>query len=71
MVPSSSRFDQSTLQQMLDVDPVVLDYRSFFADLDWSLVQRWHAQRSSRGRPAHPESAYLKAFIPGPIQEVE
>jgi hypothetical protein len=63
MVPSSSRFDQSTLQQMLDNDPVVLDYRSFFADLDWSLVQRWQAQRSSRGRPAHPESAYLKAFL--------
>ena len=48
---------------MLDVDPVVLDYRSFFADLDWSLVQHWQAARSPRGRPAHPESAYLKAFL--------
>jgi hypothetical protein len=63
MVPSSCFFDQSTLQQLLDVDPVVLDYRSFFADLDWSHVQSWQAQRSSRGRPAHPESAYLKAFL--------
>ncbi len=63
MVPSSVLFDQSTLQQLLDVDPVVLDYRSFFADLEWSRVQQWHAQRSSRGRPAHPESAYLKAFL--------
>jgi hypothetical protein len=63
MVPSSVLFDQSTLQHLLDVDPIVLDYRSFFADLDWSRVQSWHAQRSSRGRPAHPESAYLKAFL--------
>lgn len=39
------------------------DYRTFFADLDWSLVERWQAARSTRGRPAHPESAYLKAFL--------
>ncbi len=63
MVPSSILFDQSTLQHLLDVDPVVQDYRCFFADLEWSRVQSWYAQRSSRGRPAHPESAYLKAFL--------
>jgi hypothetical protein len=63
MVPSSRIFDQSVLQQLLDVDPVVQDYRTFFADLDWSLVAHWQAARSSRGRPAHPESAYLKAFL--------
>ncbi len=27
------------------------------------MVERWEAQRSSRGRPAHPERAYLKAFL--------
>ena len=63
MVPSSAPFDQSVLQQLLDVDPVVLDYRSFFADFDWFLVEQWQAKRSTRGRPAHPESAYLKAFL--------
>src|SRR6266516_352805 len=63
MVPSSALFDQSVLQQLLDVDPVVLDYRTFFASLDWSLVDQWQAQRSVRGRPPHPESAYLKAFL--------
>jgi hypothetical protein len=63
MVPSSCLFDQSVLQQWLDVDPVVQDYRTFFAELDWSLVEQWQAQRSARGRPAHPESAYLKAFL--------
>src|SRR5690348_3069980 len=60
MIPTARLFDQSVLQPMLDVDPVVLDYRSFFADLDWSLVEHWQAARSSRGRPADPESAYLK-----------
>jgi hypothetical protein len=63
MVPSSALFDQSVLRQLLDVDPVVQDYRTFFADLDWSLVEQWQAARSTRGRPAHPESAYLKAFL--------
>jgi hypothetical protein len=48
---------------LLDHDPVVQDYRAFFALFDWSLVQDWQARRSSRGRPAHPESAYLKAFL--------
>jgi len=63
MVPSSALFDQSVLQQLLDVDPVVLDYRAFFDGLDWSLVDQWQAERSARGRPAHPESSYLKAFL--------
>src|SRR6266487_2099514 len=62
MVPSSALFDQSVLQQ-LDVDPVVQDYRTFFASLNWSLVDQWQAERSARGRPPHPESAYLKAFL--------
>jgi hypothetical protein len=63
MVPSSALFDQSVLQQLLDIDPLVQDYRAFFACLDWSLVDHWQAERSSRGRPPHPESAYLKAFL--------
>jgi len=63
MVPTSRLFDQSVLQHLLEVDPVVQDYRTFFADLDWSLVEHWQAARSTRGRPAHPESADLKAFL--------
>jgi hypothetical protein len=27
------------------------------------VVEQWEAERSSRGRPAHPESASLKAFL--------
>jgi hypothetical protein len=51
------------MQRLLDHDPVVADYRAFFSLLDWSLVDQWQAQRSARGRPSHPESAYLKAFL--------
>ena len=63
MIPASAHFDQSTLTTMLDLDPVVQDYRAFFALLDWSLVEGWRVPRSPRGRPAHPLSAYLKAFL--------
>jgi hypothetical protein len=63
MIPSSALFDQSTLTALLEHDPLVQEYRALFALFDWSLVEQWQAQRSSRGRPAHPESAYLKAFL--------
>ncbi len=63
MIPNSVLFDQSTIATLLDHDPMVADYRAFFALLDWSVVERWQAQRSALGRPAHPESAYLKAFL--------
>ncbi len=63
MIPASALFDQSTMAALLEYDPLVADYRAFFALFDWSLVQDWQAHRSSRGRPPHPESAYLKAFL--------
>lgn len=63
MIPASHLFDQSMMAVLLEHDPVVQDYRAFFALLDWSPVSQWQHQRSSRGRPAHPESAYLKAFL--------
>jgi hypothetical protein len=63
MIPSSALFDQTTITALLDHDPLIADYRTFFALLDWSVVDAWQAQRSSRGRPAHPEAAYLKAFL--------
>ncbi len=63
MIPVSDLFDQSTLAALLEHDPLVQDYRAFFALFEWSLVEDWQAHRSSRGRPSHPESAYLKAFL--------
>ena len=63
MIPTSPRLDQSTIATLLDLDPVVRDYRAFFSLLDWSPLDQWQAARSPRGRPAHPESAYLKTFL--------
>ena len=63
MIPTSDLFDQSTMAALLAHDPLIQDYRAFFAHLDWSVVERWEAEQSSRGRPAHPESAYIKAFL--------
>jgi len=63
MIPTSSRLDQSTITALLDDDALVQRYRTLFACFDWSLVERWQAQRSGPGRPAHPMSAYLKTFL--------
>ena len=63
MIPTSLVFNQSTLSQMLAVDTVVQQYRTLFALFDWSVVDDWQAHRSGRGRPAHREHAYLKAFL--------
>src|SRR5260370_4795344 len=63
MMPSSDLFDQPVMAALLTHDPVVAHYRAFFSLFDWSLVDDFQAQRSPRGRPAHPESAYLKAFL--------
>lgn len=64
MIPASHRFDQSTMISLLDVDPLVQEYRAFFSLLDWSVVDRWQAQRSACfGSHGHPLSAYLKAFL--------
>lgn len=63
MIPSSHLFDQSTMAALLAHDPLVAEYRAFFSCFDWSVVEAWQARLSSRGRPAHPASAYLKAFL--------
>jgi hypothetical protein len=64
MIPVSSVFDQPTLHALLDHDPLVQSYRSFFSLLDWSLVEQWERQQSTHRRPPlHCESSYLKAFL--------
>src|SRR5258708_3153349 len=63
MIPTSALFDQPTLLALLKHDPMVQDYRAFFSTFDWSPVEHWQTQRSFRGRPAHPISAFLKAFL--------
>jgi Transposase DDE domain len=63
MIPSSALFDQSIMSALLTHDPVVVQYRAFFSLFEWSVLDDWQAQRSARGRPAHPISAYVKAFL--------
>ena len=63
MIPSSSCFDQSTMACLLEHDPLVQDYRRFFALFEWDLVDQWQTSPSKRGRPGHPLSAYLKALL--------
>lgn len=63
MIPSSALFDQTTMAQLMAHDPVVAKYRDLFALFDWSVVERWQAQRPARSHHGHPISAYLKAFL--------
>jgi len=52
------------MASLLAVDPLVQEYRTFFSLFDWSVVQRWQAQRSACfGSHGHPLTAYLKAFL--------
>lgn len=64
MIPSSAVFDQSTLMALLEHDPVVQEYRTFFSLLNWSVVREWQASRSAYcDTHGHPITAYLKAFL--------
>src|SRR5260221_14635152 len=54
IIPISRQFDQSTLEQMRDADPVV----SRFALFDWSAIDP--PRKRGPGSPAHPKSASLK-----------
>jgi Transposase DDE domain len=61
IIPDVRAFDQSTLQQLRDADPLVQRYRARFALFDWSGIDP--PPRRGPGRPAHPSSAYLKAAL--------
>jgi hypothetical protein len=54
-------FDQSTLEQIREADPVVQRYRARFALFDWSGIDP--PGKRGPGKPAHPKSAYLKAAL--------
>ncbi len=61
IIPIVRPFDQSTLAQMRDADPIVQRYRARFALFDWSAIDA--PRTRGPGRPAHPMSAYLKAAL--------
>ena len=63
MILYSETFDQDTLAKMCHHDPVVVFYRAFFELIDWSPFTSCSFEPSKRGRPAHPEIAYIKALL--------
>jgi hypothetical protein len=63
ILPYSHTFDQPTLRKLLDHDPVVQRYRSFFALFDWSVVPGPASDPSRPGKRPHPETAYIKALL--------
>jgi hypothetical protein len=63
MIPTSNRFDQSTLASMFECNALVQRYRRLFALMDWSLVPERTADRAWPGPCPHPESAYVKALL--------
>src|SRR5436309_4895497 len=63
MIPCSSTFDQQTLTLMLEHDPVVQRYRTFFALFEWRVVPEPPLDPSQPGKRAHPQRAYIKALL--------
>ena len=62
IIPVSRSFDQQTLAKLIEIDALVQRYRAVFALFDWTACEPSAAPRGP-GRPAHPKSAYLKAFL--------
>src|SRR5437660_6848767 len=63
IIPESRIFDQRTMALMLAHDPLVQRYRTFFEQIDWSVVPEISQDPSRPGQRPHPESAYIKAFL--------
>ena len=63
MIPYSSLFDQTVLDNLVQHDKVVQRYRAFFSLIDWAPVQQYEKDRTPSDRPTHPEEAYIKAFL--------
>jgi hypothetical protein len=62
IIPVSCHFDHPTLAKLIEVDALVQRYRAVFALFDWTPFDPPVLSRGP-GRPAHPQSAYLKAFL--------
>ena len=63
MIPESRVFDQPTMTLMMEHDRLVQRYRTFFDQLDWSVVPEVPVDSSRPGQRPHPQSAYVKAFL--------
>ena len=63
IIPESRVFDQRTMTLMHLHDPLVQRYRTFFGQIDWSVVPEPSQDPSRPGKRPHPQSAYIKAFL--------
>jgi hypothetical protein len=63
MIPYSRTFDQQTMIHMLEHDPIVQRYRTFFALFDWSVVPEPILDPSRPGKRPHPQATYIKALL--------
>lgn len=63
MISASVLFDQSTLTLLLDHDPVIQRYRTFFSFFDWTVVSDQSLSSHRPGPRPHPETAYIKALL--------
>jgi len=61
IIPISQQFDQQTIRKIIAADALVQRYHRLFALLDWSPFDG--PAKSGAGRPAHPKSAFAKAFL--------
>jgi hypothetical protein len=63
IIPESRVFDQRTMTLMHLHDPLVQRYRTFFGQIDWSVVPEPSQDPSRPGKRPHPQSASIKAFL--------
>jgi len=63
MIPYSQVFEQQTLTQMIEHDPVVQRYHAFFALFHWNIVPEACTDPSRPGKRPHPQCAYIKALL--------
>jgi len=63
MIPESRVFDQGIMTRMVEHDPLVQRYHTFFDQLDWSVVPEPPVDPSRPGQRPHPQRAYIKAFL--------
>ena len=63
IIPESRIFDQRAMALMLKHDPLVQRYRTFFNQIDGSVVPENTQDLSRPGQRPHPQSVYFKAFL--------
>lgn len=62
MIANCPPLHQAALTRLMHCDPVVQNYRAFFALLDWDTVPA-RAVRPWPGPPPHPPTAYVKTLL--------